>query len=305
MTHTTSLIRGAALLLSLLSCVPTLAADISVRDDQGQIVTLKTPARRVISLAPHVTELLYAAGGGKQLIGVDENSDYPPQVKAVPKVGNFRALDMERIIAARPDLLLVWLHGPSERQLAPLRRLGIPLFYSQPQRLADIPSNLRRIGQLLGSEEQAEQAARRFEQDSNALRLQFRNKPRLRVFYQVWDKPLYTLNGEHIVSDALALCGGINIFASLPVTAPIVSDEAVLAANPEVILSAAVRGRDNLLTHWQGMPALDAVQQQRLYPVNGDLLNRPGPRLIQGTRQLCQTLDRARHPHSKTEIKQP
>lgn len=281
-------------LLPLLACLPALAAPVSVIDDQGSRVTLPAPAQRVISLAPHVTELAFAAGGGARLIAVDDNSDYPEAARALPKAGSFRAIDLERIVAAKPDLLLVWLHGPSARQLEPLRQLGIPLFYSQPKRFADIPSNLRRIGQLLGSSVQAEQAARRFEQDLAALRQQQQGKPKLSVFYQVWDKPLYTLNGQHIVSDAIALCGGINIFARLPVTAPVVTDEAVIAANPQVILSAAMRHNDDLLQRWQRMPGIAAVQNRQLHQVNGDLLNRPTPRMIAGTRQLCAKLDLAR-----------
>lgn len=281
-------------LLPLLVCLPALAAPISVIDDQGSRVTLPAPAQRVISLAPHVTELAFAAGGGARLIAVDDNSDYPEAARALPKAGSFRAIDLERIVAAKPDLLLVWLHGPSARQLEPLRQLGIPLFYSQPKRFADIPSNLRRIGQLLGSSAQAEQAARRFEQDLAALRRQQQGKRPLRVFYQVWDKPLYTLNGQHIVSDAIALCGGRNVFASLPVTAPVVTDEAVIAANPQVILSAAMRHNDDLLKRWQRMPGIAAVQNRQLHQVNGDLLNRPTPRMIAGTRQLCAKLDLAR-----------
>lgn len=281
-------------LLPLLACLPALAAPVSVIDDQGSRVTLPAPAQRVISLAPHVTELAFAAGGGARLIAVDDNSDYPEAARALPKAGSFRAIDLERIVAAKPDLLLVWLHGPSARQLEPLRQLGIPLFYSQPKRFADIPSNLRRIGQLLGSSAQAEQAARRFEQDLAALRQQQQGKSKLSVFYQVWDKPLYTLNGQHIVSDAIALCGGINIFARLPVTAPVVTDEAVIAANPQVILSAAMRHNDDLLKRWQRMPGIAAVQNRQLHQVNGDLLNRPTPRMIAGTRQLCAKLDLAR-----------
>ena len=281
-------------LLPLLACLPALAAPVSVIDDQGSRVTLAAPAQRVISLAPHVTELAFAAGGGARLIAVDDNSDYPEAAKALPKAGSFRAIDLERIVAAKPDLLLVWLHGPSARQLEPLHQLGIPLFYSQPKRFADIPSNLRRIGQLLGSSAQAEQAARRFEQDLAALRQQQQGKSKLSVFYQVWDKPLYTLNGQHIVSDAIALCGGINIFARLPVTAPVVTDEAVIAANPQVILSAAMRHNDDLLKRWQRMPGIAAVQNRQLHQVNGDLLNRPTPRMIAGTRQLCAKLDLAR-----------
>lgn len=291
--------KSILLLASALFAANVVAAPITVTDDDGQKVTLAAPAKRVISLAPHVTELVFAAGGGKQLIGVDENSDFPAAAKNIAKVGSFRGIDLERIIAAKPDLLIVWLHGPAARQLEPLKKLGIPLFYSEPKRMTDIASSLRRLGVLMGSSAVAEAAAKKYEAELAALRSANASKARLRVFYQVWHKPLYTLSRQHIVNDAIELCGGQNIFADLPVTAPVVSDEAVIAANPQVMISAGMKKQDDLLGRWGKIRAISAVAQNQLYQIDGDILNRPTPRFLQGTRAVCDSLDKARAVYQK------
>lgn len=274
-----------------------LAAPVSAVDDQGHTVQLAQPAQRVISLAPHVTELIFAAGGGGKLVGTVTASDFPAEVKRLPKVGDSRQLDLERIIALKPDLLVVWLHGNAERQLEPLRRLGIPLFYSEPKTLAAIPDSLTRLGRLLGSEARAQQAAQTYRQRWQQLAQRYQQRSPLRVFYQVWNKPLYTLNGQHIVSDVIRLCGGVNIFAGLPVTAPTVTQEAVLAENPQVIIAGDMAGRASAgLAMWRAFPSLEAVRRGHLFSVDADILHRPGPRILDGAAALCAQLDRARAP---------
>ena len=282
---------GVSLVLSALAA--TAGAQVQVRDDTGQMVTLNAPARRVISLAPHVTELIYAAGGGARLVGVVSHSDYPEAAKQVPRVGDNRQVDIERVLALKPDLLVVWLHGNAERQLEPLRRLGVPLFYSEPTKLEAIPETLLKLGTLMGSEPQAQAAAGQFRQRLAGLRQHYAQARPLRVFYQVWDQPLYTLNGQHMVSDVLRLCGGVNIFADLPVTAPTVTQEAVIAADPDVILAGEMSGR-GAADGWKRFPRMRAVRQQQLYTLNGDLLHRPGPRILDGASQVCQRLAQAR-----------
>ena len=269
------------------------ANGVKVRDDNGQWVTLAAPARRVISLAPHVTELIYAAGGGARLVGAVSHSDYPEAARQLPRVGDNRQVDIERVLALKPDLLVVWLHGNAERQLEPLRRLGIPLFYSEPASLEAIPDTLQKLGVLLGSEPQARAAAGQFRQRLTALRQQYGQARPVRVFYQVWDQPLYTLNGQHIVSDVLRLCGGVNIFADLPVTAPTVTQEAVIAADPEVILAGEMSGR-GATDNWKRFARLRAVRLNQLYTLNGDWLHRPGPRILDGAQQVCERLAQAR-----------
>lgn len=295
-------------LIWLLAClmVGQTAAAISVRDDYGNVVTMQKPAQRVIAMAPHVTELLFAAGGGDHIVGVVSYSDYPEAAKLIPQIGDNRQVDMERVIAMKPDLLVIWRHGSSERQLEQLGKLGIPVFYSQPHKLDDIPDSILRLGQLLGTEKIAQQAAADLQQRLASLKVQYANRPTVRMFYQVWDKPLYTLNGEHIVSDAIRLCGGENIFANLKVTAPVVSIEAVLQADPEAIFSTAERSpRDGGLEIWRPYKTMTAVRNGNLMTLDGNLLNRAGPRMIAGTAALCEKLEQVRSHRNQSRKAQP
>jgi iron complex transport system substrate-binding protein len=282
------------LLISLLGAAHLHAqAAITVSDDDGKLVTLPKPAQRVVALAPHVTELLFAAGGAEKIVGAVTYSDYPEAAKQIPRVGDNRQVDMERLLAMKPDLLVIWRHGSSERQIEQLRQLGIPMFHSEPKKLDQIADNLEKMGKLLGTEAAANTAARELRQKLSALRAQYGSRPPVRTFYQVWDKPLYTLNGEHIVSDALKACGGQNIFADQKVTAPVVSVESVLEADPEAIFGTAEKdyGGVNL---WRPYKTLKATRQDNLFTIDGNLLNRAGPRMIAGTAVLCEKLEEAR-----------
>jgi len=274
------------------------AAPITVKDDDGNTVTLQKPAQRVISLAPHVTELLFAAGGGSHVVGAVAYSDFPEAAKKIPQVGSNRELDLERIIALKPDLFVVWRHGSSERQIDVIRKLGVPLFHSEPHKLDDIPNNLDKLGLLMGTEDAARPAAQDLRRQLAGLRSRYANRSPVRTFYQVWDKPLYTLNGEHIVTDALRLCGGENVFAKLPVTAPVVSVEGVLQENPEAIFASAEKnyGGVNL---WKPYATLSAVRNNNLFTIDGNLLNRAGPRMIAGAAMLCEKLEQARSHRQK------
>jgi iron complex transport system substrate-binding protein len=274
-------------------------AAITVTDDTGATVTVAAPAQRVVSLAPHATELLYAAGGGAKLVGAVAYSDYPPEAKQLPRVGDNNALDLERIAALKPDLIVVWRHGNAQRQLDRLRALHVPLFFSEPHHLDDVAVSLTKLGQLLGTVPSADAAAAAYRQDIARLRAQYAGRPPVSVFYQVWDQPLMTLNGEHMVSDVIALCGGRNVFAKLAPLVPTVSTEAVLAANPEAIFTAApgaTRPHTPMpqLDIWRTWPDLKAVANNNLFAIDGDLIDRPAPRIAQGAKQLCEDLDLAR-----------
>ncbi|WP_176059863.1 cobalamin-binding protein [Paraburkholderia sp. BCC1876] len=288
-------------LLALSLCAATLPAHaaVTVTDDTGATVTLPAPAQRVISLAPHVTELLYAAGGGAKMVGAVSYSDYPPEAKQLPRVGDNKALDLERIVALKPDLIVVWRHGNAQRQLDRLRELHVPLFFSEPHRLDDIAVSLTKLGQLLGTSSTADAAAAAYRRDIATLRTQYTSRPPVSVFYQVWDQPLMTLNGDHMISDVIALCGGRNVFAKLEPLVPTVSTEAVLAANPEAIVTAAPGATKPdiplpQLATWRAWPSLTAVANNNLFAIDGDLINRPAPRIAQGAKQLCEDLEAAR-----------
>ncbi|AOJ81631.1 cobalamin-binding protein [Burkholderia savannae] len=284
-------------------CVTAAHASIAVTDDAGHTITLAAPAQRVVSLAPHVTELIYAAGGGAKLVGAVSYSDYPPAAKALPRVGSNKALNLERIAALKPDLIVVWRHGNAERETERLRALGIPLYFSEPRHLDDVATSLDKLGALLGTRERAAAAADAYRQRIAQLRARYANRPPVTVFFQAWDKPLITLNGDHIVSDVIALCGGRNVFAQLKPVAPSVTEEAVLAANPEAIVTTAAGAtatRDALpdFSRWRAWPKLAAVARGNLFAIDGDLLTRPAPRIAQGAEALCRDLDvaRARRP---------
>jgi iron complex transport system substrate-binding protein len=287
------------LILLATLAAPVLAhAAISVRDDDGNLVTMQKPALRVISLAPHITELLFAAGGGSHVVGVVSYSDFPEAAKAIAQIGSNRELDLDRIIALKPDLVVVWRHGSSERQIDMVRKLGVPMFHSEPSTLEDIPESLLKLGQLMGTEDAARPAAAALRQQLASLRSRYANRAPVRSFYQVWDKPLYTLNGRHIVSDALRLCGGENIFASLAVTAPVVSVEGVLQENPEAIFGTAEKNYGGV-NMWKPYDTLTAVRNKNLFTIDGNLLNRAGPRMIAGAAMLCEKLELARSHRTK------
>jgi len=269
-------------------------SSISVTDDLGQTLTLARPAQRVVSLAPHVTELLFAAGAGDKIVATVKYSDFPEAAKQIPRIGDLRQIDLERVIAMKPDLVVVWMHGSFDRQLDKLRQAGVPVFFSEPHKLEDIPLALRKLGQLTGSEARSEPAAKEFQQQISQLQQKYAQRPVVRTFYQVWNKPLYTLNGKHIINDVFRYCGAQNVFASLEAAAPVVNIEAVVKENPELILTGEMRHKDSQFELWKPFSTLHAVRAGNLIALDGDLMNRPGPRIIDGAKQVCEALDQVR-----------
>ncbi len=280
---------------ALLACMgaQTAHAAITVYDDDGKPVTLQKPAQRVVSMAPHVTEMLFAAGGGAKIVGVVSYSDYPEAAKKIQNIGDNRNVDMERVASLKPDLIVIWMHGASERQIDTLRQLGIPLFHSEPKKLADIPSNVQRIGKLLGTEAVADKVAEELRGKLASLTAQYAQRPPVRVFYQVWDKPLYTLSGAHIITDALRVCGGENVFAALKTTAPVVDVENVLREDPEAVFATAEKNYGGV-DLWRPYKNMKAVKNNNLFTIESSLVNRSGPRMIQGTAMICEKLEEAR-----------
>ncbi|WP_137172980.1 cobalamin-binding protein [Massilia sp. HP4] len=273
-------------------------AAITVKDDAGLPITIGKPAMRVVSMAPSVTELLFAAGGGNQIVGAVNYSDYPEAAKRIPRIGSNREIDMELLISLKPDLIVAWRHNSSERQIEMVRRLGIPVFQSDPQTLDGIPDSVLRLGQLLGTDAAAKNTATQLREQLAGLRAKYAGRAPVRTFYQVWDKPLYTLSGKHILTDAMKLCGGENIFDKLTVTAPIVSIESVLQANPEAIIATAEKNYGGV-DLWKPYGTLAAVRSNNLFTLDGHLLNRAGPRMVQGTAAMCDVLEQARQRRSK------
>ena len=288
--------RGLFLFLLIALNLPAgTASALSVRDDYEREVRLAAPAARVVSLAPHLTELLYAAGAGERVVGAVEYSDFPLEAKALPRVGSSAGIDLEAVLALRPDLVVAWPDSSSERTLARLAALGLPVYRSEPRALEDIAHTLERLGRLTGSETAATLAAQAFRERAAQLERRYAQRPSVRVFYEVWDRPLMTVNGEHVISKVLRLCGGRNVFANLPVLAPSIDREAVLRADPEVIVASAPRGgRPAWLDAWSAYPGLAAAARGNLYALAPELIQRHTPRLLDGAERLCAILEEAR-----------
>ncbi len=282
------------LIITMMSGI--VGADIVVKDTLGNTVHLPRPAMRIVSLAPHNTENLFAAGAGNRLVGATLYSDYPPDAKKVPRVGGYTGVDLEAVVALKPDLILAWESGNKKSDIERLRSLGFPIFISEPRRLEQIADEIESLGELAGTLSVARRFATRFRERLQRLRLRHADLPSVRVFYELWHRPLMTINGEQLISQAIALCGGRNIFDHLPALAATIDIEAVLAADPEAIIipvqhPTAERKRKE---SWQRWPQLRAVTLDSIFFVPSDLLHRQGPRILEGTRLLCSAIDEAR-----------
>ncbi|HEX8989288.1 MAG TPA: cobalamin-binding protein [Rhodocyclaceae bacterium] len=288
-----SILRMAAVAL-FVAALPA-RAEVTVTDDTGAQVTLRASARRIVSLAPHITELLFAAGAGARIIGTVDYSDYPPAAKRIARVGGYSQLDLETVAALKPDLVIAWESGNPPAAVAKLRALGVPVFVNQPDRILDVARSIEQFGRLAGTSMVAEPAAAEFRARYQALADRYANRPKLRVFYEIWKDPLMTINGKQIISDAIRLCGGENVFADLPALAPKVSVEAVLAANPDVIVASGMgEARPEWLDDWKRWPQLAAAASGNLYFVPPELIQRHTPRVLDGAQRLCEDLEEAR-----------
>ncbi len=275
-------------------CTHALAEPVAAQDATGATITLAAPAARIISLAPHATELLFAAGAGDRVVGVLAPADWPPEAARLVRVGTAAGLDLERIVALRPDLVIVWPYlAPA--QIQRLRAVGIAIFVSDPQTPAAIAVELERLGALAGTAARAGAAAATFRARLAALEQREAGAAKLSVFYEIWNQPLYTIGGRHLITAAIKLCGGVNVFTQLTSPAAVVGVEDVLAARPEAIIAGTDDAlRPSWLDAWQRWRELPAVAHGNLFVVDANLLHRAGPRFVAGAEQLCAALDHAR-----------
>ena len=280
-----------AAFLSLISAIHTQAAEVCVKNLDGSPFCLERPAQRILSLAPHLTEMAFAVGAGAQLVGAVNYSDYPPAALDLPNVGGYHQPDMEKIITLKPDLVLAWQSGASPAVLDTLKRLGIKTWVSRGEHIADIPNELRGIGLLSGQQEQGEQAARTFEHELNAITQEHAKSRPVRGFYQIWPQPLITVSDGHFISEAMQRCGIVNIVGTTHSTTPTWSIEAVIRARPELILTSPP-ARD--FSRWTSWPDIPAVQNNALIILPADVLMRPAPRMLEGLRALCAAADNVR-----------
>jgi iron complex transport system substrate-binding protein len=271
------------------------AAGISIIDDRGVRVVLPATARRIVALAPSITELVFAAGAGAKLIGAPRFSDFPAAAKALPQIGDASRIDLERVLSLKPDLVLAWKTGNHAADFERLEKLGFAVFVAEPGTLAAIPRLLRAMGLLAGSAPAAELAASGFERGIAALRARYGARSRVRVFYEIWHQPLMTVSGRHMISDVIELCGGSNVFSAAPTLTPIVSLESVIAARPEVVLGgSSATTRDEFVAPWTRDAGYAGLRNVRAMYVDPDYIQRQTPRILQGAQMVCEQLETVR-----------
>lgn len=277
------------------SSLSSSAEPIRVIDDAGLLVELSQPAKRVISLSPHITELLYSVGAAEAILAAVDFSNYPEQAKDLPRIGSGYQLDVEAIIGLQPDLIVGWQSGNNQAQLQQLKKLGFNLYLSEPKSLADIAENLIDLGVLLGKQEIAKKKSNQFKSELESLQLKYKGSEKVLVFYQVWQRPLFTVNKQHIISQIIEMCGGDNIFKELSVLSPQVDIESVIARNPDVIVAGIGESRDDWLSNWSTWKSINAVKNEQLYGIDADLIVRHTLRILQGAELMCQALQGARN----------
>jgi iron complex transport system substrate-binding protein len=284
-------------LLSILlaCCSLSVIAEVRVVDDNGDEVRLPASALRIISLAPNITEVLFHIGAGELIVGADEYSNYPEAAKQIVRVNNHAAANYELILSLKPDLVIAWQSGNGDKIINPLRKLGIPVFVVETRDIERIPNLFRRFGQLSGNNALAQQRIEEFIQRLQLLRDAQIGKSVVRTFYQIWDQPLITLNGEHMVSNVIELCGGINIFADAVPLVPYVNIESIVAADPQVIVAGGSQDEQpGWYSSWQKWDGISAVQHKQIYLIPADLMQRHSVRILDGAQMMCDYLDNVR-----------
>ena len=285
---------AALCVLSLLAPSLAQAEGPCARDALNQKVCLAEPAQRIVSLSPGATELLFSAGAGEKVVAASAWSDYPPDAENLPQVGDSNRLDLEAIVSMAPDLVVAWVDGNSRSQLERLSGLGIPVLWLAPRTFDDIAMAVSDLALLTGSPELGNERAEAFRAEMAELKTRYADARPVRVFYQIWDQPLMTVNRDELISKAITLCGGVNVFGELPRLVPRISREAVMEANPEAIITAGSSDDRQWLEAWREFPGLAAVAAGNLFLEPPDLLARPTLRMADGARHLCQTLEQAR-----------
>jgi len=264
-------------------------------DDEGTLIRLTAPAMRIISLAPSLTEILYAAGAGSKVVGVVEFSDYPPEARSLPVVGRHDALDLETLLALQPDLVIAWRSGNPRAAINRLRELGLTIYVAEPQDLDTVASHLDRLGTLAGTGTVASAASAGFRRQLQDLRTRYARREPVRTFYQVWDRPLITAGGKELINDIINLCGGTNIFRELSRVAPKVSVESVLSRDPQIIVASGMdQERPEWLDSWRDWTDLSAVRNDKLFFIPPDLMQRHTPRALEGAQRLCVQIESVR-----------
>ncbi len=283
------------LLIALCLAAPP-ATGSPLYDDRGQPLP-DAATSRIVTLSPHLAELVHQSGAGSKLVGTVAYSDYPAAVMDLPQVGDAFRVDLERLVSLNPDVVIAWMGGNPMTVIEEIERLGIPVVALSTSSLADIARHIRLIGALGGEREVAELVAKQFETRLANIRARHEQLVEVRVFYQISARPLYTIGGRHSLNDAIEICGGRNVFDDLDALAPVVTTEAVLGANPQVITGGVFpfpADDPGALSTWRRWSRIDAVRDNHLYQLDASTMGRPTPRILDGVDMLCERINRAR-----------
>ena len=289
---------AAWLIIAVMLAMPSRAhaSAITIRDDTGATLRLEAPARRIVSLAPGATEMLFAAGAGNRVLATVVGSDEPDAAKKIERIGDANALVFDRLIALKPDVVVVWKDLANELIIDSLvNKLKLKVYYVSVRTLDDIPRSVRRLGQLSGTSSVAERSALAMESKIAGLpKGTARGRPPLDVFFMIWDVPLYTVGSCNVVSDALRRCGARNLYDDIDFPSPVVEFEDIKKRNPDVILMTAppITARD-WRERWARFPSIKAVANKRVLTYSDTRLTRMGPSAIDAVPALCEQLSRA------------
>lgn len=299
MIHICAIRELCAMALCLLA-LPLLAnanqAIIQLTDDMGHTLVLDKPASRIVSLAPNITETLFAVGAGQQIVATVDHSDYPEAALDLPRIGTYTAINQESLVALEPDLVIAWETGNGSDIVAQLRHLGLPVFAIEPRTLSDIATTLRQFGTLSGRDEAGEAAAQAFLERHHSLRDRYQQAAPVSVFYQVWNQPLLTLNDDHLIAQVIHLCGGVNVFGDAGPLVPVINTETVLRADPQVIIASGMgEERPDWVDQWRRWPSLTAVRNDHLFFIPPSLVQRQTVRILDGAQMMCDFLHQARN----------
>ena len=276
-------------------------ADITLKQANGDSLSLPEPAQRIITLAPNLAELVFAAGAGDQLKAVVEYSDFPAAVAQLPRVGDAFRIDLERIIALEPDLVIAWKSGNPQSALQKLGQLGLTVWQIEITTPEGIASAVEHISTAAGTQGQGQLAAEKLRNKLSELKRQNAGKTPVKYFYQIAARPLYTVNGQHIISRSLEICGGENVFSDLQTLAPQVSRESVILTNPQAMIAPEIPGETPALQHWNEWPRLQAVQDESMLYLPADDISRAAPRLLDSMELACKLLDQVRRTTQSKE----
>ena len=255
--------------------------------------------QRIITLSPHLAEMVDAAGAADRLIGVSAFSNYPNKVKNLPITSDARSIDIERISTLKPDLILYWENGTPATQVAIIKKVfgkSVQIRSVNPKTLSDIASDIDMIGAITGTEKIALKNSQKLRNDISELKSTYsKNKTskKVKVFYQVWAQPLMTINHDHLIGDIIQICGAEQLFAKEQLLTPTVSREAVIQANPDIIFTATDSSQGKMdWSMWKSIPNLNATKNNAFIEIDGDIISRPSPRALEGAKKMCQEIEK-------------